>query len=63
MAVGCGPSHDDLLSTSRSVLDVAVDSTGKIASCGIATGTFAHGGTSPSVTFSGFHGFVARFDP
>ncbi|MFS8066484.1 MAG: hypothetical protein ACMG6S_08940 [Byssovorax sp.] len=47
----------------QAAFDVAVDSTGKIASCGIATGTFALGGTAPSVTFSGFHGFVARFDP
>lgn len=47
----------------QAAFDVAVDSKGKIATCGIATGTLALGGTAQAVTFSDFHGFVARFDP
>lgn len=47
----------------QAAFDVAVDSKGKIVTCGIANGTFALGGTAQAVTFTGYHAFVARFDP
>ena len=47
----------------QAAFDVAVDSTGKITSCGITNGTLSSGGAAPPVTFDTYDVFVARFDP
>ncbi len=49
--------------SAQAAFDVAVDSTGKIASCGITNGTLGLGGTAPAITSDTFDAFVARFDP
>ncbi len=47
----------------QAAFDVAVDSTGKIASCGITNGTLALGGAASAVNSPTFDTFIARFDP
>ena len=47
----------------QAAFDVAVDSTGRISSCGITTGTLALGGAASAVNSPTLDTFIARFDP